>query len=74
MEYPRRITLSEKLSELDKVQSQVVKGMITIREALNQRIRILTECSIILQDMLRYDLGEEPLRNSDTREEQAIEF
>ena len=74
MEYPRRITLSEKLSELDKVQSQVIKGMITIREALNQRIRILTECSIILQDMLRYDLGEEPLRNSDTREEQAIEF
>lgn len=74
MEYPRRITLSEKLSELDKVQSQVVKGMITIREALNQRIRIMTECSIILQDMLRYDLGEEPLRNSDTREEQAIEF
>ena len=74
MEYPRRITLSEKLSELDKVQSQVVKGMITIREALNQRIRILTECSIILQDVLRYDLGEEPLRNSEAREEQAIEF
>jgi hypothetical protein len=58
MEYPRKMTLIEKFSELDKVQSQVVKGMITIREALNQRIRIMTECQEILREMIKYDLGE----------------
>ena len=58
MEYPRKITLIDKFSELDKVQSQVVKGMITIREALNQRIKIITECQEILREMLRYELGE----------------
>ena len=58
MEYPRKMTLIDKFSELEKVQSQVVKGMITIREALNQRITIMTECQEILREMLRYELGE----------------
>ena len=67
MEYPRQFTLIEKLLELDKVQLQVVRGLLTIREALNQRIRIMTECSVILQDMLRYELGEEFLDGCDKR-------
>lgn len=55
---PREMQLRNKVDELDKVQSQVVKGMITIREALNQRVRVMTECQIILQEMVKYELGE----------------
>ena len=55
---PMVMQLKNKIDELDKVQSQVVKGLITIREALNQRVRVLTECQAILHDMVKYELGE----------------
>ena len=55
---PMELQLKNKIDELDKVQSQVVKGLITIREALNQRIRIMTECQVMLQEMVKYELGE----------------
>jgi len=50
-------TLIEKIQELDKVQEQVVRGLITIREALNQRIRVMSEAQEILNAMIDHDLG-----------------
>jgi archaellum component FlaC len=47
-----------KLQELDKVQDQVARGIITVREALSQRIRILTDVQALVREMLVYDLGE----------------
>ncbi len=55
---PLVMQLKNKIDELDKVHSQIVKGIITVREALNQRIRIMTECQVILQKMVKYELGE----------------
>jgi hypothetical protein len=55
---PMEMQLKNKIDELDKVHSQIVKGIITVREALNQRIRIMTECQVILQKMVKYELGE----------------
>ncbi len=53
---PMGMQLKNKIDELDKVHSQIVKGIITVREALSQRIRIMTECQAILQDMVHYEL------------------
>jgi hypothetical protein len=50
--------LVSKLKELDKIQEQVVRGLISIREALNQRVRVMTECQVILREMIDYELGE----------------
>ena len=47
-----------KLEELNVVQQQVSRGIITIREALSQRVRILTEVQVLVREMLDYDLGE----------------
>ena len=47
-----------KLEELNAVQQQVSRGIITIREALSQRVRILTEVQVLVREMLVYDLGE----------------
>ena len=55
---PMEMQLRNKIDELDKVQSQIAKGMITVREALNQRFRIMTDCQAILREMIAYDLGE----------------
>jgi len=57
-EAPTSNVLISKIQELDKVQTQVVKGIITIREALNQRVSIMTEAQQILREMVKYDLGE----------------
>jgi hypothetical protein len=57
-EAPTSDALISKIHELDKVQTQVVKGIITIREALNQRVSIMTEAQQILREMVKYDLGE----------------
>jgi len=57
-EAPTSDVLISKIQELDKVQTQVVKGIITIREALNQRVSIMTEAQQILREMVKYDLGE----------------
>ena len=55
---PKVMQLKNKIDELDKVHSQIVKGIITVREALNQRIRIMSDCQDILHEMLKYELGE----------------
>ena len=55
---PMVMRLKNKIDELDKVHTQLVKGMITVREALSQRIRIMTDCQAILKEMIAYELGE----------------
>ena len=55
---PLVFQLKNKIDELDIVHSQIIKGIVTVREALNQRIRIMTECQAILKEMIAYDLGE----------------
>lgn len=50
-------TVIKKIQELDKVQEQVRRGIITIREALNQRVHIMVETKEMLNTMLEYDLG-----------------
>jgi hypothetical protein len=50
--------LIKKLKELDKIQEQVARGLITIREALNYRVWVMTQCQAILKEMVAYELGE----------------
>ncbi len=50
-------TVINKVQELDKVHEQVVRGLITIREALNQRVRVMAEAKEMLNTMIDHDLG-----------------
>ncbi len=50
-------TVINKVQELDKVHEQVVRGIITIREALNQRVRVMVEAKEMLNTMIDHDLG-----------------
>lgn len=50
-------TVINKVQELEKVHEQVVRGLITIREALNQRVRVMVEAQEMLSTMIDHDLG-----------------
>ena len=50
-------TVIRKVQELDKVQEQVARGLITIREALNQRVRVLTDAKEMLSALIDHDLN-----------------
>ena len=55
---PTLAQLRAKLNELDLVDAQMRRGIITARECLDQRVRVLSDASAILKGMIRYDLGE----------------
>jgi|APGre2960657404_1045060.scaffolds.fasta_scaffold26205_1 hypothetical protein len=50
--------LRAKLNELDLVDAQMRRGIITARECVSQRVRVLSDASAILKGMIRYELGE----------------
>ena len=50
-------TVIRKVQELDKVQEQVARGLITIREALNQRVRVLADAKEMLSALIDHDLN-----------------
>ena len=50
-------TVIRKVQELDKVQEQVARGLITIREALSQRVRVLADAKEMLSALIDHDLN-----------------
>jgi len=52
--------LLDKLKELDRIDEQMRRGIVTAREAVDQRVRILGDANAILKAMLFYELGVGP--------------
>jgi hypothetical protein len=52
--------LLDKLKELDRVDEQMRRGVVTAREAVDQRVRVLGDANAILKAMLFYELGVGP--------------
>ena len=55
---PTLAQLRAKLNELDLVDAQMRRGMITARECVSQRVRVLSDASALVKGMIRYELGE----------------
>ena len=55
---PSLAQLRAKLNELDTVDAQMRRGIITARECVSQRVRVLSDASAILKGMIRYEIGE----------------
>lgn len=49
--------LIDKLAEFGKIDAQLRRGMLTVREALNQRIRIGCDANALLKQIIKHDLG-----------------
>jgi len=49
--------LMDKLAEFGKIDTQLGRGMITVREALSQRIRIGCDANALLKQIIKHDLG-----------------
>jgi len=55
---PPMARLLDKLKELDRVDAQMRKGILTARECVSQRVRVLSDASAILKGMILYEIGE----------------